>query len=89
MLMRRRHDTLAPTHIPPSPLHTRLETYTFPCEAKFAELDFAREVYSKSVRRHLMNGTTTCSYFATLHLEASKVGRVVLACLTADRRGWW
>lgn len=52
---------------------TRLETYTFPCEAKFAELDFARDVYSKSVRRHLMNGTTTCSYFATLHLEASKV----------------
>ncbi len=53
--------------------HDRLETYTFPCEAKFADLDFAREIYSKSVRRHLMNGTTTCSYFATLHLEASKL----------------
>jgi hypothetical protein len=23
-----------------------------------------------------MNGTTTCSYFATLHLEASKVRKV-------------
>lgn len=51
----------------------RLETYTFPCESRFADLEFAREIYSKSVHRHLKNGTTTCSYFATLHLEASKV----------------
>lgn len=51
----------------------RLETYTFPCEARFADLDFAREIYTKSVNRHLKNGTTTCSYFATLHLDASKV----------------
>ena len=58
------------------PLLQWLETYTFPCESKFADLAFAREVYSRSVRRHLMNGTTTCSYFATLHLEASKVRAV-------------
>jgi len=56
-----------------SPSLTRLETYTFPCESRFADLTFAKEIYSKSVRRHLMNGTTTCSYFATLHLDASKV----------------
>lgn len=55
------------------PLLEWLESYTFPCEARFADLDFARDVYSKSIRRHLMNGTTTCSYFATLHLEASKL----------------
>lgn len=30
-------------------------------------------MYEKSVKRHLMHGSTTCSYFATVHLESSKV----------------
>ena len=55
------------------PLLQWLNTYTFPCEAKFKDMKFAAEVYQKSVARHLKNGTTTCSYFATLHLEASKL----------------
>lgn len=55
------------------PLLKWLETYTFPVEARFKNTTFARKVYEKSVRRHLMCGTTTCSYFATIHLEATKV----------------
>lgn len=55
------------------PLLQWLETYTFPSEAKLADLGHARKVYSKAVQRHLRNGTTCCAWFATLHLEASKV----------------
>lgn len=50
-----------------------LETYTFPHEARFDSVEYARQVYSKAVRRHLNHGTTTCSYFATIHLESCKV----------------
>ncbi|CAM9679723.1 unnamed protein product [Sphacelaria rigidula] len=55
------------------PLLQWLETYTFPVEARFKNTTFARKVYEKAVRRHLMYGSTTCSYFATVHLEATKV----------------
>lgn len=55
------------------PLLDWLETYTFPKEAKFADSEYARRVYTSSVKRHLLSGTTTCSYFATIHLEASKI----------------
>jgi guanine deaminase len=48
-----------------------LSKYTFPTEAKFASLEFARDVYNKVVRRSLRNGTTTVSYFATLHAAAT------------------
>ena len=34
---------------------------------------FARTVYSKLVRRLLDNGTTTTVYYASIHLEATKV----------------
>mmetsp|Transcript_12313 Transcript_12313/g.24329 ORF Transcript_12313/g.24329 Transcript_12313/m.24329 type:complete len:242 (+) Transcript_12313:78-803(+) len=64
------------------PLLDWLETYTFPCEAKFKDLQFAKEVYRKAVARSLLSGTTTCSWFATLHLEAAKE-------LGEDRAGVW
>lgn len=48
-----------------------LDKYTFPTEAKFHDLDFASKVYSQVVKRTLQNGTTTASYFATIHLDAS------------------
>lgn len=50
-----------------------LENITFPTESRFSDLDYAREAYSQVVTRVLNNGTTTCSYYATLHLEASKI----------------
>ena len=55
------------------PLLKWLEKHTFPAESRFADATYARHVYQRSVRRSLVNGTTTCSWFATLHLEASKV----------------
>ena len=53
------------------PLHDWLDTYTFPLESKFSDLDFARKVYQDLVATLLANGTTTALYFATVHKEAS------------------
>ncbi|KAK0228746.1 hypothetical protein IW262DRAFT_1446281 [Armillaria fumosa] len=50
-----------------------LSNVTFPMEAKFADLDFARDTYCSVVRRIINNGTTTCCYYGTLHLEATKL----------------
>lgn len=55
------------------PLLAWLEKYTFPSEAKFEDLKFAKLAYEKSVKRHLKHGSTTASYFGTLHLSASKI----------------
>eukprot|EP01038_Epipyxis_sp_PR26KG_P004073 gene4073-5818_t len=55
------------------PLLAWLEKYTFPCEARFQDVEFAKLAYSKSIARHLKYGTTFASYFATLHSPASKV----------------
>ncbi|KAF0682320.1 Aste57867_25547 [Aphanomyces stellatus] len=55
------------------PLLDWLNTYTFPHEAKFANPEYARHMYTKAVTRHVQHGTTTCSYFATIHLDACKV----------------
>lgn len=55
------------------PLLKWLEKYTFPTEAKFCDVAFARDVYGKVVRRSLLNGTTTCCYFATIHPDATCV----------------
>lgn len=59
-----------------------LDTYTFPAESKFKDIDFARNVYTRCVNRHLKNGSTTVSWFATIHLEATKV-----LCEVADQAG--
>ncbi|XP_056144700.1 guanine deaminase [Lampris incognitus] len=53
------------------PLLEWLNTYTFPVESHFKDLEFARRVYTRVVRRTLRNGTTTACYFATIHTDAS------------------
>ncbi|KAF6763773.1 guanine deaminase [Ephemerocybe angulata] len=50
-----------------------LANVTFPTEAKFADVAFAKRVYQQVVRGFIDAGTTTCCYYATLHLDASKV----------------
>ncbi|EDO38739.1 predicted protein [Nematostella vectensis] len=55
------------------PLLKWLEKYTFPVESKFQDVGFAKRNYEKVVERTLRNGTTTASYFATIHLEATKI----------------
>ena len=63
------------------PLHNWLQTYTFPSEEKFKDLDYANIVYEDVVQTLLANGTTTALYFATVHKEAS----VLLADICAKR----
>jgi guanine deaminase len=55
------------------PLYDWLQQCTFPLEAKYADLDFAEKVYSSLVETLIANGTTTALYFATVHLESSKL----------------
>ncbi|WP_261389955.1 guanine deaminase [Ferrimonas balearica] len=68
------------------PLYDWLQDYTFPLEAKFADVTFAREVYPHLVNALLANGTTSAVYFATVHNPAS----VALAeiCLELGQRGY-
>lgn len=55
------------------PLEVWLQKYTFPLEARYADLDFARERYSVLVDDLLATGTTTALYFATQHEAATKL----------------
>jgi guanine deaminase len=63
------------------PLNDWLNTYTFPIESKFSDLDFAKKVYNDVVSTLLVNGTTTVLYFATVHKEAS----ILLAQICAEK----
>ncbi len=55
------------------PLEVWLQTHTFPLEARYSDLDFARASYTGLVNELLANGTTTATYFASIHIEATKV----------------
>lgn len=62
------------------PLEEWLNDYTFPLEARYADVDFARRNYAELVSALLANGTTTAVYFATLHTESSvELARICLA----------
>lgn len=50
-----------------------LDTYTFPLESSFDDLKKAKDIYSKIIDRTLSNGTTTAAYYATIHVEATKL----------------
>ncbi|MWV44659.1 guanine deaminase [Paenibacillus sp. HJL G12] len=67
------------------PLHDWLNTYTFPLESKFSDLDFAKKVYDDLVSTLLANGTTTVLYFATVHKEASLL--LAEICAQKGQRG--
>lgn len=54
------------------PLLDWLERYTFPTESRFKDVEYAKRIYRSAVGRHLRFGTTTCSYFATIHREGSE-----------------
>lgn len=55
------------------PLEVWLGKYTFPLEFKYRDLEFARPRYDTLVRDLIADGTTTALYFATVHLEATKL----------------
>ncbi|KAG1756427.1 uncharacterized protein EDB91DRAFT_1241499 [Suillus paluster] len=50
-----------------------LDNYTFPTEARFKDVGYATRAYTDVVRRMVNSGTTTCCYYGSLHLEATKV----------------
>jgi len=55
------------------PLEVWLQKYTFPLEARYADLAFARRAYGYLVEDLLANGTTTVLYFATVHQDATRL----------------
>ncbi|MEM7567103.1 MAG: amidohydrolase family protein [Pseudomonadota bacterium] len=67
-----------------APLEVWLQRYTFPLEARYADLAFARAVYTRLVRDLLSVGTTTALMFATVHTEATEI--LIDACLDAGLR---
>jgi guanine deaminase len=48
-----------------------LDAYTFPLEARFGDIHFARSVWRHMVPHLLGLGTTTAVYYGSLHLEAT------------------
>lgn len=48
-----------------------LEEVTFPNEARFRDVEFARGVYSDLVKGMLRQGVTSASYYGSLHAEAT------------------
>lgn len=47
-----------------------LKNYTFPEEAKFADLDYASQISHHYLRTLMLNGTTTVCSFCTVHRES-------------------
>jgi len=66
------------------PLEVWLGQYTFPLEARYADLDFARPRYEALVADLLANGTTTAVYFATVHQGATRL--LADICLARGQR---
>lgn len=66
------------------PLEDWLHRHTFPLEARYADLGFAERVYRLLVADLLACGTTTALYFATVHVEATKL--LADLCLKAGQR---
>ena len=48
-----------------------LNTYTFPQEARFAEMDYAKEVYGAFLKTLIENGTFHACVYGTIHREAT------------------
>ncbi|KAL6750281.1 hypothetical protein V8C86DRAFT_2816921 [Haematococcus lacustris] len=55
------------------PLMEWLRKYTFPVESSYQDVAAAKYRYPLLVKRFLSNGTTTATYFGSLHLEPNKV----------------
>lgn len=66
------------------PLEVWLNKYTFPLEARYADVDFAKRTYSLLVDDLTANGTTTVVYFATIHEDATRI--LVDTCLEKGQR---
>lgn len=68
------------------PLNEWLDVYTFPMEAKYRDVEFAKRVYDDLVNELIANGTTTALYFGTIHNEANL--ELAKACVRHNQRGF-
>lgn len=68
------------------PLNEWLNTYTFPLEAKFSDVNFARRVYSQLIMELLANGTTTVMFFGTIFNESNLL--LAKQCAQLGLRGY-
>lgn len=68
------------------PLERWLHEYTFPLEARYADVEFARLVWDDLVPTLLAHGTTTAVYFATVHEEATEA--LARSCLEHGQRAF-
>ena len=66
------------------PLEDWLQVHTFPLEARYADLEFARPVYESLVHALLANGTTTAMYYASIHRPATQL--LADICLRRSQR---
>ncbi|MDH3295110.1 MAG: amidohydrolase family protein [Acidimicrobiia bacterium] len=66
------------------PLEEWLMVHTFPLEARFADVAFARRVWDDMVPSLLANGTTTAVYYGSIHEPATV--DLAAACLTYGQR---
>ena len=66
------------------PLEEWLQKFTFPLEARCADVTYAQSVYESLVDNLLANGTTTALYFASIHLPATQ--RLADICLRRGQR---
>ena len=66
------------------PLYLWLEQRTFPLESRFADLDFANQVYKNLVDQLVARGSTTTVYLGSAHLDST----ILLAeiCANAGQR---
>lgn len=68
------------------PLDQWLMEHTFPLEARYADTEFARQVWAAMVPALLANGTTTAVYYASIHEGATKA--LAEACITSGQRSF-
>jgi guanine deaminase len=66
------------------PLEVWLQQYTFPLEARYADLDFASKAYGALVADLIANGTTTAVMYGTIHDAANRL--LVDICLQRGLR---
>ena len=50
-----------------------LEDYTFPEEAKYSDMDYARSVYTRVAREIWRQGTTRVVLFSSVHKESTQL----------------
>lgn len=63
-----------------------LDKITFPNESKFSDAQYARKVFTSCVDGFLKQGVTTCSYYSSLHGEATKA--LADICLDKGQRAF-